>query len=103
NSAEGAEIILNVLEQGDLFGEVGLARRQHADGERGGDGAGRPAAHSPRPFSALCQGQSRSYTGNADVAVPAAALDQLGDRGCRFSSVPGAAGEAAAGVGRALP
>jgi CRP-like cAMP-binding protein len=103
NSAEGAEIMLNVLEQGDLFGEIALL-----------DGSTRTASAAAMEQTDLLRIHRAHFLpyvkANPDLIL--AMLTLLCQRlrwtssvieEYRFSGVPGAAGEASAGVGRALP
>jgi len=77
-SAEGSEIMLNVMEAGELFGEIALldGRPRTASAaamERG------PFANPPRSFPALCQGQSGHDRRNAFVSLRPATVDELDD------------------------
>lgn len=103
NSAEGAEIMLNVLEQGDLFGEVALL-----------DGSTRTASAATMEQADLVRIHHAHFLpyvkANPDLIL--AMLMLLCQRlrwtssvieDAAFLAFPAATGEAAAGAGRALP
>jgi len=103
NSAEGAEIMLNVLEQGDLFGEIALL-----------DGSTRTASAAAMErtdllrihrahFLPYVQGQPRSHPGNADTASASGCVGPARSLRIPLFWRSRAGWRSAAGAGRALP
>jgi hypothetical protein len=100
-SPEGDEILLNVLEAGELFGEIALL-----DGNtRTASAAAIEQADLMRihrdHFLPYVQSQSRPAPGHADIAMQSPSLEQFDDRGHGIFAAASAARKAAVGAWRA--
>ena len=75
-SADGKELVLNIIDRGGLFGEIALARWPAAFGRRGGDRGHRVAGAGPQPSDAVPERQPGNRHPVDRGAVSAPAPDQ---------------------------